>query len=213
MTKIVHLCCHTNYIILASQFWYVIETLPVADPGFSPGGGRQLPKLLLFSKFLPKTAWKWKNLDPRGGARPWRPPLDPPMVTIGMWSNGKRQIIQYFTRRYYCHSYWHSTVKVSLMKISVIKDLKMSFLFVDKSVLYQVWQQREGKEISSMSKLGKLFYMRETSPAVSGRWNILGQLFSTRNSYIFNTFQNVMSKEQIFPFPINPYQNFWQKRH
>ena len=38
----------------------------VADPGFSPGG-RQLPKLLLFFTFLPKTAWKWKNLDPRGG--------------------------------------------------------------------------------------------------------------------------------------------------
>ena len=39
-----------------------------------PRGGRQLPKVLLFFNFLPKTAWKWKNLDPRGGARPWRPP-------------------------------------------------------------------------------------------------------------------------------------------
>ena len=40
-----------------------------------PQGGRQLPKLLLFFTFLPKTAWKWKNLDPQGGgARPWRPP-------------------------------------------------------------------------------------------------------------------------------------------
>ena len=29
---------------------------PVADPGFSPGGGRQLPKVLLFFNFLPKTA-------------------------------------------------------------------------------------------------------------------------------------------------------------
>ena len=28
----------------------------VADPGFSPGGGRQLPKVLLFFNFLPKTA-------------------------------------------------------------------------------------------------------------------------------------------------------------
>ena len=34
---------------------------------------RQLPKLLLFFRFLPKTSWKWKNLDPHGGARPWRP--------------------------------------------------------------------------------------------------------------------------------------------
>ena len=40
-----------------------------------PQGGRQLPKLLLFFTFLPKTAWKWKNLDPQGGARvPGAPP-------------------------------------------------------------------------------------------------------------------------------------------
>ena len=40
-----------------------------------PQGGRQLPKMLLFFNFLPKTAWKWKNLDPQwGGARPWCPP-------------------------------------------------------------------------------------------------------------------------------------------
>ena len=38
-----------------------------------PQGGRQLPKVLLFFNFLPKTAWKWKNLDPRGGGR--APPL------------------------------------------------------------------------------------------------------------------------------------------
>ena len=45
-----------------------------------PQGGRQLPKLLLFFTFLPKTAWKWKNLDPRGGGRAsLAPPLDPPM--------------------------------------------------------------------------------------------------------------------------------------
>ena len=40
-----------------------------------PQGGRQLPKVLLFFNFLPKTAWKWKNLDPQGGARvPGAPP-------------------------------------------------------------------------------------------------------------------------------------------
>ena len=47
---------------------------PVADPGFSPGGGRQLPKVLLFFNFLPKTAWKWKNLDPQGGRASLAPP-------------------------------------------------------------------------------------------------------------------------------------------
>ena len=38
-----------------------------------PRGVRQLPKLLLFFKFLPKTAWKWKNLDPRGARVPGAP--------------------------------------------------------------------------------------------------------------------------------------------
>ena len=28
----------------------------------------QLPKWDYFANFLPKTAWKWKNLDPQGGA-------------------------------------------------------------------------------------------------------------------------------------------------
>ena len=34
---------------------YCKATKSVADPGFSPGG-RQLPKMLLFFNFLPKTA-------------------------------------------------------------------------------------------------------------------------------------------------------------
>ena len=42
-----------------------------------PRGGRQLPKLLLFFTFLPKTAWKWKNLDPQGGGG--RASLAPPL--------------------------------------------------------------------------------------------------------------------------------------
>ena len=40
-----------------------------------PGGGSQLPKVLLFFNFLPKTAWKWKNLDPQGGHASLVPPL------------------------------------------------------------------------------------------------------------------------------------------
>ena len=34
------------------------------------GGGHQFRKWGNFANFLPKNAWKWKNLDPRG--RPWR---------------------------------------------------------------------------------------------------------------------------------------------
>ena len=35
---------------------------------------------LLFCKFLPKTAWKWNNLDPESGAHITRAPLDPPLI-------------------------------------------------------------------------------------------------------------------------------------
>ena len=38
---------------------------------------RQLPKVLLFFNFLPKTAWKWKNLGLQGASL--APPLDPSM--------------------------------------------------------------------------------------------------------------------------------------
>ena len=39
--------------------------------------GAPIPKVgvlaYYFANFLPKTAWKWKNLDPKGIAYPWRP--------------------------------------------------------------------------------------------------------------------------------------------
>ena len=46
-----------------------------------PRGGANSQKCYYFSILSPKTAWKWKNLGPRGGAHPWCPPLDPPMHT------------------------------------------------------------------------------------------------------------------------------------
>ena len=54
----------------------------VADPGFFPSGGRQLPKLLLFFTFLPKNCMKMKEFGPQGGAASLAPPLDPPMVMV-----------------------------------------------------------------------------------------------------------------------------------
>ena len=41
----------------------------VADPGFSPGGVRQLPKVLLFFKFFAENCMKMKEFGPPGGAR------------------------------------------------------------------------------------------------------------------------------------------------
>ena len=47
----------------------------VADPGFHRVGGANSKggcEKLLFSQFFQKTAWNWKNLDPKG-AYYWRP--------------------------------------------------------------------------------------------------------------------------------------------
>ena len=49
------------------------------------GGGCANPKVgaptYYLATFSPKTAWKWKKVDPDGGGvRPWRPALDPPTV-------------------------------------------------------------------------------------------------------------------------------------
>ena len=49
-----------------------------------PGGGRQLPKCYYFSIFA-ENCMKMKEFGPPGGgARPWRPPLDPPMNMMNM---------------------------------------------------------------------------------------------------------------------------------
>ena len=50
----------------------------------TPVGGRQP---IILQKLLPKTAWKWRNLDPEGALGT---PLDPPLLTtcfVVLWSN------------------------------------------------------------------------------------------------------------------------------
>ena len=59
-----------------------IVTLSCVINIFNTSGGSRIflrgcansQKCYYFAYFLLKTAWKWKNLDPKGGARPWRPP-------------------------------------------------------------------------------------------------------------------------------------------
>ena len=92
-----------HYWHVATDIWWSsVETCSnsVADPGFPRGGGANSPggrQHMILPNFS-KTAWNWKNLGPQGGgARPLRPPLDPPLKLVhlrpypplpGLTSNG-----------------------------------------------------------------------------------------------------------------------------
>ena len=68
-----------NFLPRIDKIHHCFHCLPVADPGF-PGrcaNSREGGPTYYFVNFLPKTAWKWKNLN-RG--HPWR--LDPPLLTM-----------------------------------------------------------------------------------------------------------------------------------
>ena len=49
----------------------------IVDPEFPDGGGAPAPRVgeptYYLAKFPPKTAGKWKKLNPEGIAHPWRP--------------------------------------------------------------------------------------------------------------------------------------------
>ena len=50
-----------------------------------PQGGAPTPKSAIIFQFFPENCMKMKEFGPRGGgggARPWRPPLDPPMFSF-----------------------------------------------------------------------------------------------------------------------------------
>ena len=62
-----------DYLTYLSHNWSMVS-LSVADPGFSPGGVRKLPKVLLFFNFFAKNCMKMKEFGPRGRAAlapPW----------------------------------------------------------------------------------------------------------------------------------------------
>ena len=50
-----------------------------------PQGGAPTPKSAIIFQFFAENCMKMKEFGPRGGgggARPWRPPLDPPMQDL-----------------------------------------------------------------------------------------------------------------------------------
>ena len=52
----------------------ILVFTPVADPGFSRGGGANSKRSYYLAIFFPKTTWNWKNYDKQGEERVWRPP-------------------------------------------------------------------------------------------------------------------------------------------
>ena len=65
----------------------VIWSSPVADPGFSRGGGVNPPGGAWTRQIFPKTAWNRKNLDAQGGGvRPSRPPRSANVHIINEWT-------------------------------------------------------------------------------------------------------------------------------
>ena len=60
----------------------ILVFTPVADPGFSRGGGANSKRSYYLAILFPKTAWNWKNFDPQGVGACLSPPLDPPMHPV-----------------------------------------------------------------------------------------------------------------------------------
>ena len=73
------------------HLWFIFLDawlLPVADPGFSPGGA-PTPKSAIIFQFFAKNCMKMKEFGPpEGGRASLAPPLDPPMVTYNLMDMG-----------------------------------------------------------------------------------------------------------------------------
>ena len=52
-----------------------------------PRGGAPTPKIAIIFHIFAENCMKMKEFGPRGGARPWRPPLDPPMIPLAIICN------------------------------------------------------------------------------------------------------------------------------
>ena len=67
-------------LVWCTGMWRLIavspkDTVSVADPGFSPGGGRQTPKIAIIFHIFAKNCTKMKEFGPPGGARVPSAPL------------------------------------------------------------------------------------------------------------------------------------------
>ena len=72
---IVHLLAQLQIYFRINPQWRIQD--------FPRGGGANSQNCYYFSHFCRKLHENERIWTPRGGARPWRPPLDPPMTHIG----------------------------------------------------------------------------------------------------------------------------------
>ena len=74
-----------NFFAIFDQIcgWHLLEGRCPSSGGsriFPRGGGAPTPKSAIIFQFCPRKLHENERIwAPRGGARPWRPPLDPPM--------------------------------------------------------------------------------------------------------------------------------------
>ena len=63
-----------------------------------PQGGVPTPKIAIIFQFFAENCMKMKEFGPAGGgARPWRPPLDPPMLwTITFHIRKSQATLEFF---------------------------------------------------------------------------------------------------------------------
>ena len=69
-------------ISVKSELILYLAPLAVADPGFSPGGGGANSQNCYYFSHFCRKLHENERISTPGGARPWRPPLDPPMFRV-----------------------------------------------------------------------------------------------------------------------------------
>ena len=115
-----HTALLLTYLFISVEVWSIA---PVSngkqwrkDPGFPRGGGANSPlggANIRFCQIFPKTAWNWKNLDPRGGgARPKFYYVDPPLVSVMQTAKVIAKVLQMFFSQNETHILNMSTVSV-----------------------------------------------------------------------------------------------------
>ena len=70
---------YTQNTMTQLTYCFVINQWRIQD---SPQGGAPTPKIAIIFQIFAENCMKMKEFGPGGGPRPWRPALDPPMLTI-----------------------------------------------------------------------------------------------------------------------------------